>query len=165
MSQRIAPPEAYIVARASLSDGGHWISDVLKVVHDTFGAGETVEIIDLEQVNTNGDMATLALKIASPMSSAAYAQLSINLDSVCRPGVEVRLLKGVRDADHILSLDDVVVEYFRREFAKDCREIVHKERCVRLTHLPTGCSVRSTAHRGKTANYDEAKFLLASLLA
>jgi hypothetical protein len=164
MPHRIPLPDAYVVARTSIADGGLWTGNLLRVTLNAVNNSAAVDIIDQEQTTATGDLKAIVLKISEPLLAEEFARLSESLQSVCIPGVNVRLLTGVTTPDQVLSPQDVSSEYFRREFAEDSSEVKHTNSCVRLTHLPTGYTARSTTHRSRALNYEEALFLLASLL-
>lgn len=63
MPLRISQPEAFIVGRASLADGGCLTFDILDAVRDTVYDDSAVELLDEERVNAAGDVASYVLKI------------------------------------------------------------------------------------------------------
>ncbi len=156
-------PEAYVIARASKADGGLWVGALLSICARRVGDASSIEIIDEEQENGAGDMAGAVLKLCEPLPAEVFLQLSQELQGNCPEGVKARLLGGASPAMS-LAPQDLLVEYFRREFAMRSRMIVHTDCCVRLTHVPTGRSARSTAHRSRVLNCEEALLLLGSLV-
>ena len=156
-------PEAYVVARASKADGGLWVGALLRICARMVGDASSIEIIDEEQENGAGDMAGAVLKLCEPLPAEVFLQLSQELPGRSPEGLKARLLEGASPAMS-LAPRDLLIEYFRREFAVNSRMILHTDCCVRLTHVSTGRSARSTAHRSRVLNYEEALLLLESVV-
>lgn len=163
MRHRVRLPEAYVVASGSKADGGLWVGALLRICARMVDDANSIEIIDEERENGAGDMAGAVLKLCEPLPAEVFQQLSQEIQRNCPEGVNARLLRGASPAMS-LAPQDLLIEYFRREFAVNSRMIHHSDSCARLTHVPTGISARSTAHRSKVLNCEEALLLLESLV-
>ncbi len=164
MRQRIQSPEAYLVSRASVSDGGRWARELLCACLRAVSNPDSVSVVDEEQVSDAGDLAGAVFKIAEQLPPYALQQLANEVRASCPDGVTVQLVKGVASADVTIDHKDCLIEYFRREFALNSFMVHHTDSCARVTHLPTGISARSTAHRSRTVNREEALLLLESVV-
>jgi hypothetical protein len=163
LPQRIPPPEVYLIARAGIGNDG-WFSVALKACLGIVVDSSSVQVVDEEQGSERGDLIGAAVKISEPLSSAALDRLLEVLKRELPPEVSFRLLHGATRSELSILPEELSVEYFRKEFAVDSRMVHHSTSCAKLTHLPTQVSSRSTDHRSRIANYEEALFLLASLL-
>lgn len=164
MPHQIRLPETYVFARASVSHGGRWTAEVLRACHQVAIDSGSIEIVDEQQTTDAGDLAGVVLKISARLSLETLLRLSDEIKANCPQGVSAQLVKGVPPAEFVLDPEDLSIEYFRREFAVDSNMIRHTDSCAKLTHRPTGGSARSTVHRSRALNYEEALFLLEALL-
>uniref|UniRef100_UPI000D349C4C peptide chain release factor family protein n=1 Tax=unclassified Variovorax TaxID=663243 RepID=UPI000D349C4C len=157
-------PEHYVVVRASVSGGGELLGDCLRAYLLVVEESDSVEILDEEQVNEAGDLIGLVFKILKPLPPEKLARLVPEMEAMCGHAITARLINGVSPPELCIDTKDLSVAYFRREFAVDCSMLHHAESCVRLTHLPTGTTARSTTHRSRVRNHTEALFLLESVV-
>lgn len=140
------------------------MGDLLRTCSRALRDSWSLEIIDEERANATGDMLGVVLKISEQMPVEPYQWLSEELRAKYCDGVKARLLKGVQPVEMILQPMDFLVDYFREEFAVNSPMVHHTDSCVKLTHLATGVIARSTTHRSRSMNYDEALLLLESLV-
>ncbi|RQO63856.1 hypothetical protein DBV14_02150 [Variovorax sp. KBW07] len=140
------------------------MAEVLRACHRVAIDAKSIEIIDEEQAAVARDLAGVVLKICEQLSPETIRRLLEEIQTGCPKGVSAWLIKGASPADFALDSEDISTEYFRHEFAVDSNMIHHAESCARLTHHATGWSARSTAHRSRALNFEEALFLLESLV-
>ena len=163
MTQRIRLAEAYILASSEVPDA-EWLGDLLRVCIRTIKDQGSIEIVDELHANAEADVVSAAVKLAAPMSEAQLRELSHNLQSPQLQKLTVRMIKGQPQDAEFVDQADLRIEYFRQEFAKDSWMVHHTDSCVRVTHLPTGKVARSTLHRSRALNQDEALLLLKAEL-
>lgn len=164
LPRRIQLPEIYVVARAAIQDSGYWVAEVLRACLGVVQDQHSLQMVDEVRVNASGDVAELALKITEPMSTATVQLLAQELKQKLAAGASFDIFPGAGCLELLIPAAELHVEYFRREFAGDSRMVSHTTSCVRLTHRPTGIVARSMDHRSRIVNYEEALYLLASLL-
>lgn len=162
--RRIQLPEAYVVSRASVADGGRWMGELLRACLRALSNPDSIDVVDEEQVSDAGDLAGAVFKITEQLTPTALQQLAREIHANCSNGVTARLVKGVAAEEIAIDPENCSVEYFRREFATNNRMVHHTDSCAKVTHLPTGISARSTAHRSRAINCEEALLLLESLV-
>lgn len=164
MPPRIRVPEAYVLARASIEDRGLWLTELLRTCATVVGDSNSLELIDEEQSSNAGDLASATVKITKPLSITLYKTLLACLRASCPDGVSVQLISASSAEPINVDSTDFVVEHFRREFSMDSQFIFHAESCTKITHRPTGITTRSTIHRSRLVNDEEAIVLMSSIL-
>lgn len=140
------------------------MGDVARACAGAVSDSRSIEIVDEDQTNDAGDLAGAVLKISEPLSPEELLRLLTEIRAICPKGVAVRLVKGVSPAECVLDPEHLSIEYFRREFGVISSRVFHTDSCARLTHGPTGRSARSTAHRSRFLNHEEALLLLEALV-
>jgi hypothetical protein len=164
LPNRTALPLAYVVAQADLPDHGKWFGDLLKVCLRALKES-SIQILDEKRRSEAGDIVSVAVKIVEPADSNSLKDLLRVLEQHLPKEINWSLVHaGSREDAAEIPLEAVEVEYFLQEFSYRSYMVASTTNCVRLKHLPTGISCRSTAHRGRTQNYEEALLLLSSLL-
>lgn len=156
-------PEAYILASPDQPDS-EWLGNLLRACVRTCPDLGSIEIIDELYANAEGDILSVAVKLTTPMNAEQFRVLSQELLSPAFQKSNVRMIRGQPEIAALVDPTDLRVEYFRREFSKDSRMVAHTDSCVRITHLPTGKVARSTQHRSRGLNHDEALLLLQAEL-
>jgi len=159
----VAAAECYVLLR----DSGrckNWLSRALKACGDEFVDMSAIDVVDEQRLNEGGDLSAAVLKLLAPLSRERMQALPDRLAMELPEGVSFRLIEGARWNEAAIPSDELAVEYFVHEFARHGRMIRRTTSCVKLVHLPTGIACRSTAHRRRQSNYEEALLLLASLL-
>lgn len=164
LPNRTRPPAHYIVARATNADGGQWFREVRRASLDSVNSSDSVEIVDEEPGSKVGDLLGVTLKLTDSLSRDRFESLTEELERMRSLGVHCRLVRGC--GRHSLSIppEDLQVEYFLSEYPEVAGHVWPILNCVRLTHRPSGIVSRVTYHRRKDINYEEALYLLASLL-
>lgn len=164
MPYRVRLPQTYLFAQASNAHSGRWTAEVLRACHRAEINPRSIEIIDEEQATATGDLSGVILKICEQLTPETIQRLPEEIQATCPQGVSTWLIRGASPANFALNSEDISTEYFRHEFAVDSNMIHHTESCARLTQRSTGRSARSTAHRSRALNAEEALFLLESLV-
>lgn len=163
MTHRIRLPEAYILASIDVP-GSEWLGVLLRVCIRTLKDIDSIEIVDELHANAEADVVSAAVKLTATMNDVQFRGLSHDLQSLPLQKLNVQMIKGQPQDPALLDQADLRIEYFRQEFAKDSRMVHHTDSCVRVTHLPTGNVARSTLHRSRALNHDEALLLLRAKL-
>lgn len=163
MTHRIRLPEAYILASSDVPDS-EWLGDLLRTCISTVKDIGSIEIVDEFYASTDAEVISAAVKLTTPMSDEQFQRLSQDLQSPLLQKLNVRIVKVQPHDAEFLDQTELRIEYFRQEFAKDSQMVRHTDSCVRITHLPTGNMVRSTLHRNRMLNQDEALLLLKAEL-
>jgi hypothetical protein len=155
-------PDAYVLAQATSAGADSWLGDLLRSCYHVLGQNASLQIVDEETTSANGGSRAAVVKISERLSAETLAALA---EELCKPNpwFSARLVKAVQPNQFCLALDDVTLTYFRKEFVRDSM-IHHTDCCVRLVHIPTGISARSTDHRSRFMNQMEAQFLLETLV-
>jgi hypothetical protein len=164
MPQGIRSPYAYVLARASIEDGGRWLAGLLRACATVVDDLNSVELVDEEQASEAGDLASATIKISKPLLPTLYNALFECLRTSCPVGVSVQLIPASSAVSVDVGSADFSVEHFRREFAVDSQFTCHGVSCTRITHRPSGSTARSTMHRSRLANDEEAIVLMSSIL-
>ena len=159
----VVAAECYVLLRDS-ARCKNWLRGALKVCGDEFVDMSSIDIVDEQRLNEGGDLSAAVLKLLAPLSRERMQALPERLALELPEGVSVRLVEAAQWHEATIPCDELAVEYFMHEFARHGRMIRQTTGCVKLVHLPTGISCRSTAHRRRQSNYEEALLLLASLL-
>lgn len=153
-----------MVAHATVR-GREWVRDLWRLCIGVVAEPSAVEVDDEKQLSAEGDVDEAVLSITLPMPAEGVQRLTEELREKLASGVNARLVKAVQPDGFRLHSAHILVEYFRREFAVDSRMVVHVASCVKLTHVPSGTVARSTRHRSRALNQNDALLLLESLVA
>jgi hypothetical protein len=164
MTHRIRLPEAYVLASSDVPDA-EWLGNLLRVCISTVTDTSSIEVIDELYASADGDVISAAVKLAAPMSDEQFRRLSNDLRSLPLQKLNVRMVRVNPNDAKLPDQAELHIEYFRREFARDSQMVRHTDSCVRVTHVPTGTVARSTLHRNRVLNQDEALLLLKAALA
>jgi len=159
----VVAAECYVLLRDS-ARCKNWLRGALKACGDEFVDMSTIDIVDEHRLNEDGDLSGAVLKLLAPRSRERMQALRERLAMELPEGVSVRLIEAARWDEATIPSEELAVEYFVHEFARHGRMIRRTTSCVKLVHLPTGIASRSTAHRRRQSNYEEALLLLASFL-
>jgi hypothetical protein len=165
MYNRIPQPELFVVAHADVADGGRWVSDLWRLCTGVVGELSAVDVVDERQLNVEGDIGDAVLIITAPVPSEGIQRLAEELRAKLVDGVNARLVVAVHPDSVHLDSSQISVEHFRREFAVNSQMVAHVDSCVKLTHLPSGTVARSTRHRSRALNREQARLLLESLVS
>lgn len=163
LARVVAPPELYVLLRES-APGQAWIHEALKACVDAGIDTAKIEIFDEERRSGHGNLSAAVLKLSGSLSNEAILALPENLRRRLAEGIGFRLVRAARWSEAAIPPDELELEYFLHEFSKQSPMVWKTTSCVRLRHIPTGILCRSTAHRSRAKNYEEALLLLASLL-
>ncbi len=125
---------------------------------------QSVETVDEEVINSDGDIVSAVLKVTAPLSVSERQNLLTELTTNSPSGVSVRLISAASSQEDAIEPKELLVEHFRREFAADSQFIHHGNSCTKLTHVNTGLFARSTIHRSLLRNDEEAMLLLMARL-
>lgn len=161
---RVRLPEAYLFVRASNAHRGHWTAGVLQACRRAAIDARSVEIIDEEDASATGNLSSVVLKICDQLPAETIQRLPKEIEATGPQGASIWVIRGVSPENFALDPEDILTEYFRHEFVVGSNMIHHAESCVRLTHRSTGRSARSTAHRSRALNSEEALLLLECLV-
>ena len=164
MPYRVRLPEAYLFVRASNAHRGHWTAGVLQACRRAAIDARSVEIIDEEDASATGNLSSVVLKICDQLPAETIQRLPKEIEATGPQGASIWVIRGVSPENFALDPEDILTEYFRHEFVVGSNMIHHAESCVRLTHRSTGRSARSTAHRSRALNSEEALLLLECLV-
>jgi hypothetical protein len=142
----------------------NWLGDLLRPIL-AVSSSSAVEIIDERLANDKGGIISAVVKVVEQVSESKLRELIDHFREASSGNVDVRLVRAVPPGSVVIDRAQCVVEYFRLEFAVDSRMVKHTESCVKVTHAPTGIAVRSTSHRSRIVNEQEALLVLESLLS
>lgn len=165
LPNRAFSPGAYVLASAPESADRRWYADALKVCFAESLDPALLKVVDEELRNEKGDVASVAIKLPGPISSTQLHALAGKLRQRLANDVNCRVLIGCPREEAALPAQELEVEYFVHEFARPGRMSYPGTSCVKLTHIPTGLTARSTSDRNRFLNYEEALLLLCSLIS
>lgn len=163
MTYSVRPAEVYMLADARIPDD-NWLGDLLRPIL-AVSSSSAVEIIDERLASDKGGVISAVVKVVERVSESKLRELIDHFREASSGNVDVRLVRAVPPGAVVIDRAQCVVEYFRREFAVDSRMVKHTVSCVKVTHAPTGIAVRSTSHRSRIVNEEEAFLALESLLS
>jgi hypothetical protein len=163
LPKRIAAGGCYVILREKI-DCESWLGEATKACVAAMADMQSLEIVDEERRNNSGDVSGAVLKLLGPFSREAIQGLHDKLQRALPAGVSVRVVAGIQWSAATIPPDELTVEYFLHEFTRQSPMVGATTACVKLTHGPTGTLCRSTAHRNRTLNYEEALLLLISLI-
>lgn len=163
LARVVATPELYVLLREGVP-GKEWLGEALKAFVDAGLDTARIEVIDEESRSGNGDLSAAVLKLSGALSNEALLALPETLGRRLAEGISFRLVQAVQWSEAAISPDELELEYFLHEFSRQSPMVWKTTSSVRLKHRTTGILCRSTAHRRRATNYQEALLLLASLL-
>ena len=163
LEKKVGAPEFYILLRESFN-GERWIGDAIKACGSALIEPDAVHIVDEERRSKEGDLSAAVIKLSRELSRNAIQSLTEKLQLSLPNNVCFRLVKGAQWNNAAIPPNELTVEYFLHEFSTRGRMVWPTTSCVKLFHRPTGITCRSTTHRRRVDNYEEALLLLASLL-
>lgn len=163
LARVVVAPELYIFLREDVPCKA-WLGEALKACVDAGIDMSMTEILDEELRNGDGDLSAAVLKLSGLLSNEAIRALPQTFRRRLDEGINFRLVRAAQWCEAAIPADELELEYFLHEFSRPSCTIVKTTSCVRLRHRPTGILCRSTAHRRRAMNYQEALLLLASLL-
>ncbi|MDP3226594.1 MAG: hypothetical protein Q8N13_01290 [Acidovorax sp.] len=159
----VATPGLYVLLREGVPCK-EWFGEALKAFVDAGFDTARIEIIDEERRNGNGDLSAAVLKLSGALSNEALCALPETLGRRLAEGISFRLVRAVQWSEAAIPTDELELEFFLHEFSRQSPMVWKTTSSVRLRHRTTGILCRSTAHRRRATNYQEALLLLASLL-
>lgn len=163
LEKKVGAPECYILLRESFN-GESWIGEAIKACSRAMVNLDAVHIVDEERRSKDGDISAAVIKLSTALSRDAIQALTEELRLSLPQNGCFRLVTGAQWNDAAILPNELTVEYFLYEFSTRSRMVWPTTSCVKLVHRPTGITSRSTTHRRRVDNYEEALLLLASLL-
>lgn len=163
LARVVVSPELYILLREDVPCKA-WLGEALKACVDAKIDLSMTEILDEEWRNGDGDLSAAVLKLSGSLSNEAIRALPQTLRRRLVGGISFRLVRAAQWCEAAIPTDELELEYFLHEFSRPSRMTAKTASCVRLRHRTTGILSRSTTHRNRAKNYEEALLLLASLL-
>jgi len=163
LPNRIRPPAYYVVVRRANAADEHPFPRVLRACLDSVVNQDCVELVDEEYGPTVWDTVGMTVKLIGPITGHEVSGLMEQLERICSPTTSWRVVRGRTAEELAIGPKDLKVEYFLREHARESH-LWPTVSCVRLTHHPSGLVARATSHRQKLINYEEAIYILDSLL-
>lgn len=163
LEKKVGAPECYVLLRES-SNGESWLGEAIKACSSAMVEPDAAHIVDEERRSEDGDISAAVIKLSRELSRSAIQALTEELQLSLPNNVCFRLVKGAQWNDAAIPPNELTVEYFLHEFSTRGRMVWPTTSCVKLVHRPTGITCRSTTHRRRLDNYEEALLLLASLL-
>lgn len=163
LAKKVGAPNCYVLMRESFN-GESWLGEAIKACKSVMLDLDAVHIVDEEWRSKDGDISAVVIKLSRELSRDVIQALTEELRLCLPQNVCFRLVKGIQWNEVAIRPDDVTVEYFLHEFSTRGRMVWPTTSCVKLIHRPTGTISRSTTHRRRADNYEEALLLLASLL-
>lgn len=165
--RRVPAADAFLILRtrhARQDSSRDPVNRFFAELHQLVGLGRTYDVID-ERLHADGRCKELTIKFLAdicyaPMASAIAQLLA---DQHCQ-WVQAQFVAALDPAEITLRAHDYTVEHFRREGAIDSGMVVHLRSCVKLVHHASGTEARSTSHRNRDWNLEEALQLLAALV-
>jgi len=163
LPKEVVAPACYVLLRETASCES-WLGEAIKACSSAMVDKTTIEVVDEERRSKDGDMSAAVLKLPRPLSIGAIRALPKRLQEDLPEGVSFRVLEAAQWNEAAIPPNELTVEYFLHEFSRRSRMVSPTTSCVKLIHQPTGIFCRSTTHRNRERNYEEALLLLASLL-
>lgn len=163
LAKKIVAPACYVLLREK-THCENWLGEAIKACVGAMVDINTIEILDEERRSKDGDISAAVLKLLRPLSREAIHALPERLQRSLPEGLSFRVVQAAQWNEAAIPCDELTVEYFLHEFSRRSSMVSSTTSCVKLMHRPTGTLCRSTAHRRRTENYEEALLFLASLL-
>jgi hypothetical protein len=163
LPKEVVAPECYVILREK-TNCESWIGEAIKACGSAMVDMNAIEFVDEERRSKDGDLSAAVLKLLRPLSREAIRALPEKLQRSLPEGVSFRVVEAAQWNEAAIPPDEMTVEYSLHEFARRGRMVSPTTSCVKLMHRHTGTLCRSTTHRRRIRNYEEALLLLASLL-
>jgi hypothetical protein len=163
LEREVVAPEFYVLLRERV-DCKDWIGGALRASISAMTDMATIDFLDEERPSNKGDLSAAVLRMSAPLSKEAIRSTLEIVRRGLPEGGSFRVIEAVQWSDAAIPLDELALEYFQHEFSRRGRMVSPTTSCAKLTHRPTGTVCRSTLHRRRAKNYEEALLLLASLL-
>lgn len=163
LTRTVARPELYVLLRERVHCRT-WIGEAVKACADAGIDIAMIEILDEEWRSGDGDLSAAVLKLMGPLSGDATRALPGTLRRRLGEGISFRVVPAAEWSEVAIPTGELELEYFLQEYSRQSPMVWKSTSCVRLRHRPSGMLCRSTAHRSRAKNYEEALLLLASLL-
>lgn len=164
--QLVQPATAFLILYSSNPADGTSLGPVgnlLADLHKQVPFSAACDFID-ERFDTTGLSTEVVVKLVEGTSTAQISQALKNLLNRRVQTLDVRFVAAIDPDELDIDAHDYSIEYFRREGAVNTQFIFHGDSCAKLVHYATGNVARSTRHRNKARNLEEAVQLLAALI-
>jgi hypothetical protein len=159
----VAAADFYVLLREK-DDCGSWLGAAVEACGGESLEANTIEIVDEERRGSQGELSAAVLKFLGVRRKEAAGAVQERLMRQLPESIGFRVVEAAQWGEAKIPADELAVEYFLHEFSRRSFMIGQTTSSVKLVHRRTGISCRSTAHRRRQRNYEEALLLLASLL-